>query len=337
MKPFLHFITVNAILLLLNLQVQAQLQRFSFSQTKMAAPFSITFYDDDSVHAVVTSQKCFALVDKYVFVYSDYIDSSEINLLCKKAGAGGKTVVSAELLDILLHAKAAYIKSNKSFDITLGPLTRLWRKARKENLFPDDKTVKEKLALTGFNKIIIDSLQQTVQLLQSGIQIDMGGIAQGYIVQKVINFLKDNGITNALVNASGDISAIGKPSGTPGWTVAIAMPQSENAVLNKKLLISNKAVTTSGDTYQFIEHNGKKYSHVINPATGYGITSRRSVTVIADDATTADWFTKACSLLPAETAKKLALQLHADFLITEIKNGKLIFYSTKGFAKYWKK
>lgn len=337
MKNFLHFIIVNTLLLLINLQVPAQLQRFSFSETKMAAPFSIIFYDDDSVHAAITAQKCFKLVDEYVLVYSDYIDSSEINLLCKKSGTGGKTFVSAQLMDILLQAKAAYIKSNKSFDITLGPLTRLWRKARKENLFPDDNAVKEKLALTGFEKIIIDSLEQTVQLLQPNMQLDMGGIAQGYIVQKVISLLKDNNINNALVNASGDIAAIGKPPGKSGWSVAVAMPQSEKDVLDKKLLISNKAVTTSGDTYQFMEHNGMKYSHVINPVTGYGITNRRSVTVVADDATTADWFTKACSLLPVRTAQKIALELQADFLIIEIKKDRLIYYATKGFKKYWKK
>lgn len=333
----LRFITVTTLLLLINVQVPAQLQRFSFSQTKMAAPFSIIFYDDDSVHAAITAQKCFQLVDEYVLIFSDYIDSSEINLLCKKSGKGNKTLVSPQLMDILLQAKAAYIKSNQSFDITLGPLTRLWRKARKENIFPDDSTVKKTLVLTGFEKIIIDSLEQTAELLQPGMQLDMGGIAQGYIVQKVINLLKDNNINNALVNASGDIAAIGKPPGKPGWSVAVAMPQSEKDVLDKKLLISNKAVTTSGDTYQFMEHNGIRYSHVINPVTGYGITNRRSVTVIADDATTADWFTKACSLLPVHTAKKIALELNADFLIIEINKGRLMYYSTRGFNKYWKK
>jgi thiamine biosynthesis lipoprotein len=86
-----------------------------------------------------------------------------------------------------------------------------------------------------------------------------------------------------------------------------------------------------------MEHNGKRYSHIIDIKTGYGITSGRNVTVIANDATTADWFTKACSLLPVNKAKKLAKKLQAEFLITEIRKGKLVFYATNGIDKYWKK
>jgi FAD:protein FMN transferase len=325
------------ILMLTFFPAGAQLQRFNFSQPKMGASFTITFYDDDSVHAAITAQQCFNLVDKYVLLYSDYIDSSELNLLCAKSGLGVLVKVSDALMEIMLRSKTAFNKSAGSFDITLGPLTKLWRKARKEKIFPDEKVVKEKLSLTGFDKIIIDSLQQTILLTQKGIQLDLGGIAQGYIAQKVIDFLKESNIANALVNVSGDIAAIGAPPNTSGWTIGINVPQSNKELLNKKLLIANKAVTTSGDVYQYMEHNGKRYSHIIDPKTGYGITSGRNVTVVANDATIADWFTKACSLLPISKAKKLAQELDVDFLITEIKNNKLIFYTTKGFKRYWKK
>jgi FAD:protein FMN transferase len=315
----------------------AQLQKFSFSQPKMGSPFLITFYDDDSLHAAVTAQQCFTLVDKYVLVYSDYIDSSELNIVCAKSGTGIPFQVSDALMDIMLQSKTAFEKSNGSFDITIGPLTRLWRKARKEKIFPDEKMVKEKLALTGFNKIIIDTIHRTVLLSQKDMQLDFGGIAQGYIAQKIIDFLKQKGITNALVNVSGDIAAIGTPPNVQGFTIGINLPQSNEELLNQKLQITNKAVTTSGDVYQYIEHKGKRYSHIIDIKTGYGITKGRNVTVIANDATTADWFTKACSLLPVSEAKKLAQQIQAEFLITEIRKGKLVFYTTNGFDKYWKK
>jgi FAD:protein FMN transferase len=325
----------SAFIVFAGLPGKSQLQRFSFSQPKMGSAFTITFYDDDSAHAALTAQQCFALVDKYVLVYSDYMDSSELNLLCATSGIA--VPVSGALMDILLQSKTAFNKSGGSFDITLGPLTLLWRKARKEKQFPDDKSVKEKLALTGFNKIIIDSLQQTILLTQKGMQLDLGGIAQGYIAQKVINFLKENNIANALVNVSGDIAAVGAPPNTQGWSIGINLPQSDKELLNQKLFVTNKAVTTSGDVYQYMEHKGKRYSHIIDPKTGYGITSGRNVTIIANDATTADWLTKACSLLSIGKAKKLARQLRAEFLIAEIRKSKLIFYTTKGFKKYWKK
>ncbi|MEP6595178.1 MAG: FAD:protein FMN transferase, partial [Ginsengibacter sp.] len=286
---FLCFVFVLTIL-----PGHAQLKRFTFSQPKMGSPFTIIFYSTDSVQANITAEQCFQLVDSLVIIYSDYLDSSELNKLCATAGkTHNYAQVSPALFDILLLSKIAYEKSNGTFEITLGPLTKLWRKARKEKIFPDNATVKEKLALTGFNKIKIDSATQRVLLLQPGMQLDLGGIAQGYIGQRVIDFLKEKNIDDALVDVSGDIVTIGAPPNTNGWTVGINVPGKTAELQKQALLISNKAVTTSGDAYQYMEHNGKRYSHIIDPKTGYGITSQKNVTVIANDGTTADWLTKA--------------------------------------------
>ncbi|CAN5372894.1 hypothetical protein BH11BAC3_BH11BAC3_15600 [soil metagenome] len=315
----------------------AQNQRFSFSASKMGSPFNIILYTTDSAKAKNISDGCFALVDSLMYIFSDYIDSSELNRLCATAGKPTAGIrVSEPLLDILLQSKHAFEKSKGTFDITLGPVTRLWRKARKEHVFPTEAAVKEKLALTGFNKIIIDSVQQTVRLTQAGMQLDLGGIAQGYIAQKVIDLLKEKGIADALIDVSGDIVAIGKPTGSIGWTIGVNVPESGDELQEHLLLISNKAVTTSGDVYQFFEHDGKRYSHIINPKTGFGITSQRNVTVIADQGTLADWLTKACSLLPFKKAKKLVSYYKAELLIAEIKNGKLKTYQSKNFKFYFK-
>ena len=313
----------------------AQLQRFSYTVPKMGSPFTIIFYAGDSAEAAAIANNCFGLVDSLVNILSDYTDSSELNRLCARAGKSSFKC-SPVLLDILLQSKHAYEKSMGSFDITLGPVTRLWRKARKEKIFPNPALVKEKLALTGFNKIQMDSITHTVSLQQAGMQLDLGGIGQGYIAQQVINYLKSRYIKNALVDVSGDIVCIGMPPGTKGWTVAVNLPESENELLPKPLLITNKAVTTSGDVYQYMEHDGKRYSHIVDPATGYGITSQRNVTVIMADGTTADWLTKACSILSIAKAKKLATSLGAAVLIAEMRKGKLIFHTSKGFEKYWK-
>jgi len=324
--------------LLITLPGRTQLTRFTFSQPKMGSPFTIIFYSADSVRAKTAAEQCFQLVDSLVNIYSDYLDSSELNKLCATAGKTNNYVrVSPVLFDILSHSKTGYEKSNGTFDITLGPVTKLWRKARKEKVFPDSAMVKEKLALTGFNKIKIDSVIHSVLLLQPGMQLDLGGIAQGYIAQHVINFLKAKNIENALVDVSGDIVAIGAPPNTNGWTVGINVPGKTDELQKKNLLISNKAVTTSGDAYQFFEHDGKRYSHIIDPKTGYGITSQKNVTVIANDGTTADWLTKACSILSTRKAKKLVHLLQAEVLIAEIKNGKIIFHASNGFSRYWKK
>lgn len=327
----------SAVLLLLAILTgHAQLQRFSFTQPKMGSPFTIIFYADDSTKANSTALHCFTLVDDLVNIFSDYIDSSELNRLCVRAGSGAPFVCSDRLFDILLQSQYGFQQSGGCFDITLGPVTRLWRKARKEKIFPDPALVSQKLALTGFNKIRLDSLHHTAILQQAGMQLDLGGIGQGYIAQQVINYLQAEHIENALVDVSGDIVCRGSPPGKAGWTVAVNVPESENDLLPKQLLIANLAVTTSGDVYQYLEHNGKRYSHIVDPATGYGITSQRNVTVIAADGTLADWLTKACSILPIHKAKKLAVQLHAAVLIAVMKKGKIIYYTSKGFAGYWK-
>ena len=333
-KILLRYFFSFCLLLIIGLTARAQPRRFVFSANKMGSPFGIIMYAGDSAAAGNISRECFKLVDSLVNIFSDYIDSSELNRLCARAGKEYKPMeVSPALFDILLQSKKAYEKSKGTFDITLGPVTRLWRKARKEKRFPADSIVKEKLALTGFNKIAVDTQAHTVKLMQAGMQLDLGGIAQGYIAQQVINYLKAVNIETALVDVSGDILAIGAPPGTNGWKVGINVPEQKDDLLKKHLTISNKAVTTSGDVYQFMEHDGKRYSHVIDPHTGYGITTQKNVTVVANDGTTADWLTKACSILPTREAKKLARSFEAALLVGTIKKGKLFLITNGRFRR----
>ncbi len=315
----------------------AQLKRFSFDEPKMGSPFNIVFYHSDSMQAVNLARQCFNLVDSFVFIFSDYIDSSELSKLSASSAANAKPVdVSPALLEILVVSKIAFEKSEGAFDITLGPLIKFWRKARKAKEFPSNQAVQVKRSLIGFNKLQIDTAYKTASLLEAGMQLDLGGIAQGYIAQKVIDFLSFRQVNHAMVNVSGDIVMSNAPPGSKGWNVGINVPETTDELLPRTLQLQNVAVTTSGDAYQFIEHNGKRYSHIIDPRTGYGVTSQRNVTVIAKDGTTADWLATACSILSIKKAKKLATKLGAQVLIGEIKKGRLVFNSTKGFSFYWK-
>lgn len=313
-----------------------QLKRFSFTENKMASPLTIIMYTEDSIKAKSVSDRCFAKVDSLISIFSDYISDSELNRLCAKAGSGIPIKCSPALFEILQMSKEAYEKSNGAFDITVGPLSRLWREAGRQNKFPDSASVKEKLRLVGFSKIQLDPLMHTAILSPQGMQLDLGGIAQGYIAQRVIDFIKSQKIENALVDVSGDIVCIGKPPQTNGWTVGVNVPRSESEVLSKQLMLTNAAVTTSGDTFRYFEYQGKRYSHVIDPSSGYGITTQRNVTVIAKEGTKADWLTKACSLLSIPEAKKLAQKMDAAVLIVERKKTKMIIHTSKKFRHFWK-
>jgi thiamine biosynthesis lipoprotein len=120
-----------------------------------------------------------------------------------------------------------------------------------------------------------------------------------------------------------------------GWLIGVNLPETTDQLLNKKLQLSNCSVATSGDVYQFIEYKGVKYSHIINPLTGYGVTNLRNVTIVAKTGATADWLATACSILPIKEAKQLAISHQAALLITTLKNGKLVFEATPSFKNYW--
>jgi thiamine biosynthesis lipoprotein len=306
-------------------------------EPKMGSPFTIILYADDSVNAGNLAKQCFSLVDSFNLIFSDYIDTSELRKLSASAGLGTSPVkVSPALLDILLLSKNAYYKSGGTFDITMGPVVKLWREARKARQFPTPDIVRSAKKLTGFENVRIDSVNKSVTLTKRGMQLDFGGIAKGYIAQKIIDFLLSRQINCALADAGGDIVMSGAPPGSGGWTIGTNVPEKSDELLPQLLLMQNKAVATSGDVYKFIEHDGKRYSHIIDPRSGYGVTFQRNVTVIANDGATADWLATACSILPADAAKRLAVQCGAEVLISEIKNGKIKLNSTKRFDHYWK-
>lgn len=314
----------------------AQEKKYSFSASKMGSPFNIIFFAADSVKAAVLASECFALVDSFNTVFSDYDSKSELNALNATAGTGLPAHVSPALWDIIMQSRKAYTASDGSFDITVGPLTMLWRNARKTRMFPAADIVAKNRALTGFYRLqFTDERPEMCGLPLTGMRLDLGGIAKGYAAQKVVDHLLSRGITRALADAGGDMAVSNAPPGTHGWVVGVNVPETTDELIPQRLLLQNKAVATSGDAYQYFAHDGKKYSHIIDPRTGYGITSQRNVTVIAANGTQADWLATACSILPVKTAKKLAVMNGAELLITELIKGRVIYYSTPGFARYW--
>jgi thiamine biosynthesis lipoprotein len=317
-------------------QSQAQAQKFHYSSNKMGSPMNLVFVDQDSLHAKKIAQAAFELVDSLVSLYSDYDSTSELSRLSQQSGMG-PIKVSPGLMSILLLGQSAYQYSHQSFDISIGPLSQLWRKARKTHQFPDSSAVSLAKNLVGLNKMVIDKKTSSVNLLVKGMRLDLGGIAKGFVAQEVLQRLKDQGISAALVDAGGDIAMSNPPLQAKGWLIGVNVPEAEEALLDSKLLLKNCAVATSGDVYQFFLHNGRKYAHITDPRTGYGVTFQRNVTVIAADAATADWLATACSILPIQEALQLAEKQQAFVLITLLENNRVISHKSKGFDRFWKK
>ena len=323
-------------LLLFPFTLSAQLKRFQFSEDKMGSSFNLIFYHTDSAEAVTLAKECFLIVDSLNNIFSDYSSESEVGKLASQTNQID-IKVSDELFSMIIRSQDAWKRSGKTFDITIGALTQLWRKAKKENRFPSEAEIKAAKDLTGFRNLTINESSKTISFKKQGIRFDFGGIVPGYTAQRVIDFLKTKNINIALVDASGDIVISDAPPGKDGWTIGVNLPENENEIWDKKLELKNFAVSTSGDVYRYTIHNGIKYSHIIDPGTGYGVTSQRNVTVIAKYGTDADWLATACSILPIKKALKLGKKEHASILIATMDVEKIITYKSKNFDKYFQK
>lgn len=292
----------------------------------MGSPLNITIFSEDSAKASFLAKKSFQIADSLNLIFSDYLENSELNQLSAKAGTDTFTPVSPALWDIIKQSVEASQQCKGTFDISVGSIVKLWRKARKEKVLPDKNILEKSLQSIGYQYIVLNSNTHCVKLLRKNTTLDLGGIAKGYLAQVIVNFCQKEGIKKALVDAGGDLAMIGKD-----WHIGITIPNSET-LMQGFLVLQNQAVATSGNRYQFVEMDGKKYSHIVNPQTGLGLTHQRNVTVIAPNGVTADWLATACSVLSVRKALKLIKSMpNCELLMLEIRKGKLRKWQSKGF------
>jgi thiamine biosynthesis lipoprotein len=266
---------------------------------------------------------------------SDYIDSSEINRLSATSGGQRYIAVSAPLFEILQRGMVAAEQSWGSYDVTIGPVVKLWRTARRTKKFPSADSIRNALQKTGYRYMHLNKTDQTVWLEKPGMKLDVGGLGKGFVAQKALDLLRQRGFPSAMVNAGGKI-AIGKaPPGKAGWQIGINAPGEKEELLPRLLLLKEISVATSGDIYQFVEFNGKRYSHIVDPKTGIGLTQRRNVTAIAADGTEADWLATACSILSFRESLRLISHFPgAALLITEKRKNRIYERNSPGFRNY---
>jgi thiamine biosynthesis lipoprotein len=269
----------------------------------MGTQARIVVYAPDAAAASRASDAAFARIRELDEIMTDYRPTSELMLLCRQAGQGSQKI-SDDLYGVLSRAQEIARRTGGAFDVTVGPVVRLWREARRRKTLPDPERLASARDLVGFDKLRLDSGQQTAWLLRPGMLLDLGGIAKGYAADQALAVLKSHGIRSALVAIGGDIAVSSPPPDRKGWKIAIAPLDSSDQEPTRLLLLHDRGVSTSGDREQFVEIGGKRYSHIVNPRTGIGLEGRSSVTVVAPDATTSDSFATALSVLdPAQGLK----------------------------------
>lgn len=301
----------------------------------MGSPFTITIDAVDSGKAVMAAAAAFSKADSLNNMLSDYIDSSEINRLSATSGQGRYIPVSTPLFNIIRQSLEAARLSEGAYDITVGPVVKRWRRARKTGVFPGRDSLKAALERTGYRYVHLDTLHRSVWLEKAGMQLDVGGLGKGFVAQAALDLLTEYGFHSAMVNAGGKIVTGNAPSGKEGWLIGINAPGEKQTILPFLLTLHHMAVATSGDIYQYVIFNGRRYSHIVDPRTGIGLTRSRNVTAIAADGTTADWLATACSILSWRRSLKLIRHFPgAALLITENRHDKIISKSSPDFRKY---
>jgi thiamine biosynthesis lipoprotein len=309
------------------------LARYEFNEPHMGTRFQITLYAPDKTAAQKAAQAAFQRIAELDGIMSDYRPTSELMRLCQKAG--GKPVpVSEDLFFVLSKAQEVSRLSDGAFDVTVGPVVRLWRLARRTRKLPDPEKLAEARAMVGYRMVKLDPKARTVQLAKKGMRLDLGGIAKGYSADAALEVLRKNGVTRALIAAGGDIAVSAKPPASKGWKVGIAPLENPNNRPKRYLLMEHMAVSTSGDAEQYVEIGGKRYSHIVDPKTGIGLVGRMSVTVVARRGIDSDSLTKVVAVLGAERGLAIIDGLGdgiSAYMVRKGADGKEETFSSKRF------
>lgn len=294
-------------------------QRFEYTEPEMGVPFHLKFYAPNEAEAERIVRLAYARIEQLNDIFSDYEPASELNRLCLTP-AGQPTKLSPELFAILAQSQTLSRQTVGAFDITAGPAVRLWRVARRQLRLPDDEALKAALSRVGFEKLKLNTETQTATLAINQMQLDLGGIAKGWAVDEVVHILESNGIRRAFVAASGDIRVTGQPLGREGWRIEVRNVDEFGTLYPRTIHLKHQALSTSGDTVQYIEINGRRWSHIVDPRTALGLTHRLQVIVIAKTSTEADSQATALSVLGLEKGKAFADSKHIRALFLNLKN-----------------
>lgn len=264
----------------------------------MGVKARLVVYGEDRAAAIAAMSRAFDELARLDEMMSDYRPSSEVSRL---VAAGGEWVpISSELVWVFSAAEDVSRVTADCFDITIGPCVQLWRRTRETHVLPNYVPLMEARSLVDWRMLWWDAQEKRARIDKAGMKIDLGGIAKGFAAQRALESLGAAGFPRSMVALAGDIAVGEAPPGTSGWRVEVRPSPGSPPVT---LLLENACISTSGDTEQFIEIGGKRYSHIIDPRTGLGVTDGRAVTVVSALGEIADALSTALCIAPPAIAE----------------------------------
>ena len=277
---FKHFVVVLFLLGVGSGQALAdEMLRLESSVEAMGSSYSVVLYGPDRDQLERAAELACAEARRLDEELSNYKPESPWSMV-NRGAAAAPVPVPAELFE-LLQACIDYSKrSEGAFDITVGPLMRVWGFYKGTGHLAKPAEVKAALTHVGYRNILLDPKAQTVRFAKAGVEIDPGGIGKGFAVDRMVDILRKAGISIALVTASGSsIYGLGAPPGEKGWTISIRDPHDETKTV-QDIVLKDESLSTSGSYEKFFEADGKIYAHIMDPRTGFPAQGMLSVSVI---------------------------------------------------------
>lgn len=277
-------------------------------QGKMGSRFEITVVHDDPEGAREALRAAWSEIDRIESMISSWRADSETSEINRRAGTA-PVVVSQELFNLIRRSLRVSKLTDGAFDITFDTVGRHWNFKKKDAPLPDKQTIARSLEHTGYEHVVLDPDARTVFLDSPGTRIGFGAIGKGYAANRTVFTLKDHGVTGGIVNAGGDLVIFGHQEDGSPWRIGIANPLDRETVFSY-LDVTEQAVVTSGDYENFIEIDGTRYSHILDPRTGYPVVEVRSVTIVCPDGELADALATGVSVLGVEKGLGLVNRLN---------------------------
>jgi thiamine biosynthesis lipoprotein len=280
------------------------LQRYESVEPHLGTLVRVVVYTPGEEAARDAFRAAFERIRDLDRLLSDYREDSELNQVTRSA-PGRAVRVSDDLFAVLATADDLARATDGAFDITQGPVVRLWREARRTSRAPDPAALREARERSGFRRMRLDAATRTVTFDAPAMALDVGALGKGYAASEAIRVLGKLGVRSALVAASGDLAFGDAPPGQRGWRIGIDSGEGALAPVPAVLELTNAAVSTAGGREQYVEIDGRRYSHIVDPASGMGLTDDLTVTVVAPHGLEADALDTAISVLGARRGLEL--------------------------------
>jgi thiamine biosynthesis lipoprotein len=286
----------------------------------MGTVVEITIIGDDEEAAKKAILQAFQEIKRIEHLMSPWIESSDVSHINQAAGEKWENV-SPETIKVIKKAEEVSEISEGAFNLTISPLVQLWRKARERGVPPEMEDVRKTLNLVNFRNLVVNP-EGKILLKKKGMEIDLGGIAKGYAVDKAFDLLISLGYKNLIVNAGGDLRVGGTKLDQP-WSIGIQHPRESEKII-ARISISDAAIATSGDYEKFFIHQGRRYHHILNPKDGFPAEGCQSVSIIYREGMMADALATAVFVLGPQKGYSLCQRLEGVNCLIIDKEGKNI-------------